>query len=134
MSYDREGQQALNRHHRLYPAPGDYWEDLFCPVALVLDVTLRTVTFVQRTREVATDLAGDRWTWDLAQPERADRAVFAARFRYGGAGPLADQTWADVHPGLMADVANAWRHREGLRRVWPEPAMAHLAARFMKTV
>lgn len=59
--YNHEKQQVLNLEYATNPQPGDYWEDMFCPVLLVLEVKNDKVTIVSKTKEVDQF----HWSWDF---------------------------------------------------------------------
>jgi hypothetical protein len=79
-----EWEKAERDHKRLNPSAGDYWwEEMFCPVLVVLAVSGGFVTVCRETKD-----AGDnKWTWDLTKPSIIDRKQFAERLedaRVGG--------------------------------------------------
>lgn len=102
-----EIQAELTRAHRLNPTVGDYWEDHFCPVMVVLEVTDTTVTIADKTKKVDSN----HWTWDEDKVKTITRDEFAKRPLYdkSGQGSIGDRCWCHVHPGSHIDVVEAWR-------------------------
>lgn len=105
MRYDAEAQRGLNTGHSFCPEIGDFWQEMFTPVCVVINVDENNVTVLEKTK--AADR--DHWTWDLdAQPIVYTRTDFAYRWTYGRIGnhayrgedarPLANECWCDVMP------------------------------------
>lgn len=67
-----------NTRHAIYPEPGDYWHEMFCPIRVVLAVTPETVTICETTK--STDK--DHWTWDLSATKKILKEEFANGIRY----------------------------------------------------
>ena len=84
-----EYREAESEHKRNNPTKGDYWwEDHFCPVLVVLAVAKDFVTVCRKTK----DVGGNKWTWELTQPEIMSRADFVKKLEHGRVG--GDHSWA----------------------------------------
>lgn len=79
-----EWQEAERDYKRHNPSAGDYWyEDMFVPMLVVLDVNKNFVTFCQTTK----DVGNNKWTWDLSKPEIISRNDFVKKVeRFGRLG------------------------------------------------
>lgn len=93
---DWKEQEAISLEHCECPAVGDYWEDLFCPVALVVEVSDFSVSLLRK--RVPVD-AG-HWTFDTDKVETMSRTEFRRWLSYG----RTPGTWANVHPN--------WEHAQ----------------------
>lgn len=89
--------EEVNRVHCEKPEPGDYWHEMFSPVALVLAVSAYHVAFLKHTNNDK-----DGWTWDTSKVDAMTPAEFAKFLKYGGSGPLSQKTCGDVVPN--------WKH------------------------
>lgn len=99
--FDNAKQDALNRKHAEHPEPGDFWDEMFVPIARVLMVSDSLVCF-QR-------LNGCReMTETSPKPHVMSRRAFNKWLRYD---TIRDKTWADVSPRRFppADKAEADR-------------------------
>lgn len=78
-----EWEEAERDHKRLNPSAGDYWwEDHFCPVLVVLEVTGQFRIVCDKTKD-----AGDnKWTWDLTKPTIMDREAFEKKLEHSRIG------------------------------------------------
>ena len=86
------------------PKPGDYWQEMLCPVLVVLGVTPDQVCVLDKRR-----ITGDTWTWDIdAKPKVMSRRRFEERLSYDSM----DGTWADVaqtrHDWVVGYFAGKW--------------------------
>jgi hypothetical protein len=80
MGYDAEEQERTNREHAANPLVGDYWQEHFCPVAVVVLVSPTYVLTIEKKKSVDAD----HWTWDLtSKPHIYTRKEFLFRFTYG---------------------------------------------------
>ena len=93
-SIDWDAQQRLDLEHCESPAEADYWEEMFCPVALVVEVSDFSVSFLRKTVPV-NDW---HWTFDTTKVETMSRVDFKKWLSYG----RIPGTWANVHPN--------WKH------------------------
>lgn len=83
----------LNTKHRLNPEAGDYWNEMFVPVMVVVDVRDECVVVCKKIKNV-----GDKqWTWDLSKLEKLSREDFANVPLYGTAS-MGEKTFCDVVP------------------------------------
>ena len=88
--WDKPTQDALNLAHADHPLPGDYWHEMFCPIARVIMVDDERV-LVQKV----AGYAGHEVSDTDPKPTIMSRRRFAKWLRYS---TLADKTWADVSP------------------------------------
>ena len=88
-----EEQHALDAEHADDPQPGDYWEEMFCGICVVLAVDDGAVTLC-RTKK---DVDSESWTWDLAKRESMRLLAFSKWLHYQSSG-MAHKTWCHVHP------------------------------------
>lgn len=87
-----------NEKHSKDPQPGDYWHEMFSPMAVVLDVQGDTVVFCRHTVDL-----GKCWRWNHKLSERLPKSEFANLFRYK---TMPHKFHADVVPrSHMPDVA-----------------------------
>src|SRR6266487_4051314 len=98
-----EEQEAKNNEHIKNPQPGDYWHDMFCPIAIVLAVTEESVTFCEKTKEIDHDY----WTWDLSIIKKVWKEDFGKNFYYDSE-KMKDKTWCDVGSKTHIDVVEWW--------------------------
>lgn len=105
-------QDKLNDHHAKNPKPGDYWEEHFVAVCVVLAVDKFNVTYCQKKKEVSAS----EWTWDLTEYIVDTREKFVFMLQYGSN----EKYWADVHP-----LSHLWVVEEfdkDMADMEPEPA------------
>lgn len=100
-------QDELSRAHRKNPTVGDYWEDHFCPVMVVLEVTDTTVTICDKDKADGPK----HWTWDFDHVTVLSREEFSKKPLYDKEGkwPIGDKCYCHVHPGGHIDMVEAWR-------------------------
>ena len=91
MSYNHETQNHLNKMHLLHPKPGDYWHEMYCPVARVLDATDGWV-IVQKV----SGMGGKEISDTEPKPRAMKISAFKKWLSYGYNLP---GTWAHVIPG-----------------------------------
>lgn len=112
-------QQALD-----YPAPGDYWQEMFCPYFLVVRVNgdeITVLSCMNRKHELNAykSVDNNHWTFDLDKEMIVDREWIKNAVKY------------DTFDGFVADVvrspkfiqlANEWRiHKAAkLRKEWED--------------
>lgn len=88
--FDNKKQAALNKAHSDNPKVGDYWDEMFAPIARVLMVSDELVC-IQK-------LSGcTEMTTTEPKPHVMSRRAFKKWLRYDSAS-MADKTWADVSP------------------------------------
>lgn len=106
MSYDHEKQKLQNYESLDNPKIGDYWQEMFCPYFLVVDVKDKDITVLSclggpnsfnRKHELNAkiELDKDHWTWDLSKSMVVDRNWIAKAVKY------------DSIEGFCADVVNS---------------------------
>jgi len=83
--------KEINQQHLKDPKLGDYWMEMFSPVAVVVYVDPRYVVTLEKTKN--TDK--DHWTWDVeAIPILYTRNQWLIRWNYD----YINGTWCDVVP------------------------------------
>lgn len=88
-----EAMVEMSRQHLLNPEVGDFWQEMFAPVCVVLEVNPSCITICRKV----THQDKDHWTWDLDKTEHMMLADWRKWLRY----PTDDsKTWA--HTG--------WKH------------------------
>lgn len=60
------------------PTPGDYWNEMMVPIAIVLAVNARGVLVITETLD-----KGKGWMWDFDKARTVSRDEFAEIVRYG---------------------------------------------------
>lgn len=105
MSYDYEEQKIKNQNSLGCPRVGDYWNEMFCPYFLVVDVKGDDITVLSclggpnsfnRKHELNAKVeVKDGWTFDLGKSMVVDRAWMTHAVKY------------DSIEGFVADVSNS---------------------------
>ena len=96
---DWEAQNRLNCDHADNPRIGDFWQEHFMPIAVVLGrPTPETVLVCQETKRHPDRKS---LTWDLAKCQVMQVSEFSKMVRYSG---IPDKCWADVDPEAMPQV------------------------------
>ena len=96
---DWEAQNKLNCDHADNPRIGDFWQDHFMPIAVILGrPTPETVLLCEETKRHPNR---KHLTWDLTKVKVEKVADFAKRMRYDS---IPDKCWADVDPEAMPEV------------------------------
>jgi len=104
MSFDQEKQRLLNKMHVLHPKPGDYWHEMYCPVARVLDATDGWV-IVQKV--------GGMGGKEISDTDPKPCAMKLSAFkRWLSYNTIKDQTWAHVIPKRFPPDSPANRKAE----------------------
>ena len=102
---DQEARDAANKKHCRKPKVGDFWQECFAPVCVVIDAS----KFVVTTCELTKNAGNNKWTWDFSELKTYTRAEFVNRFRYGrignddyqaddGSDDIKHKFWCDVIP------------------------------------
>lgn len=102
-----------DREHLINPQIGDYWQEMYCPVAVVVDATDFCVVVCETTRSTSEHT----WTWDLSELKIYTRKEFRYRWTYGRIGnenfsgnsekEIDNQCWCHVLPRAHEWVHNA---------------------------
>lgn len=108
----------LNLKHALDPEVGDYWQEMFMPICVVVDATQFSVTVCDKTKSVGEN----RWTWDISKLEVYSREDFGNRYRYGNCSAEAfkatdtddikNRFWCNVAPGAHKWVREALEEKQ----------------------
>lgn len=73
-----EEQKKINQEAFDNPKPGHYWQEMFCPYFLVLEVIADNSFWVCDKRK---EVDNEHWTWDLSQSKLVDKLYFS-RVKY----------------------------------------------------
>lgn len=92
----------LNARHLADPQPGDYWNEMFSPICVVVERSRSAVIICKATKQ--TD--PDHWTWDLAKLEAMTLPAFAEWLSFKSEG-FRDFTWCRVVPRAHEWVVEA---------------------------
>lgn len=92
--YNPTNQNEINNFHLRNPKPGDYWQEMFCPVCVVIDASEFAVTICETKKDVDD---GQYWTWDVSQLKTMSHYDFRKKLCYTSE-DLKHKTWCDVLP------------------------------------
>ena len=103
MSYDYQKQQQENLRGLTDPKIGDYWQEMFCPYFLVVDVKGNDITVLSclggsytRKHELNAKIdTKDGWTFDLSKSMVVNREWMTKAVKY------------ESIEGFVADVGNS---------------------------
>ena len=103
MSYDYEKQKLNNQQSLESPRIGDYWQEMFCPYFLVVDVKGDDITVLSclgggytRKHELNAKIdLKDGWTFDLSKSMVVNREWMTKAVKY------------ESIEGFVADVGNS---------------------------
>ena len=103
MTYDSEQQKLKNYESLDNPRIGDYWQEMFCPYFLVVDVKGNDITVLSclggtytRKHELNAKISTkDGWTFDLSKSMVVNREWMTRAVKY------------DSIEGFVADVGNS---------------------------
>ena len=93
-----------NLQHAFNPKVGDFWNEMYCACAVVVEVTQQYVVICEKT--IAVDDTSLRW--DFSNLTTYNREDFSNLFRYGRIGndnfkasetdEICNKFWCDVFP------------------------------------
>ena len=103
MTYDYEQQKLTNQENLNNPRIGDYWQEMFCPYFLVVDVKGDDITVLSclggtytRKHELNAKIdTKDGWTFDLSKSMVVNREWMTKAVKY------------ESIEGFVADVGNS---------------------------
>lgn len=105
LNYIQKIEVVEDRHvtalrHARNPKVGDYWNEMFMPVLLVVEVDDKWVKFCEKTKPARN---GNGWTWDLTEFVSLPRYKFIQKLQYGGisddwSGDMSEKFWCSVIP------------------------------------
>jgi hypothetical protein len=103
MNIDYEERKVRNQQGLDDPKIGDYWQEMFCPYFLVVDVKGNDITvlsclggtFTRKDEPCAKIESKDGWTFDLSKYMVVDRTWMVKAVKY------------DSIEGFVADVGNS---------------------------
>lgn len=110
MTYDHAKQQLANQQALNCPRPGDYWQEMFCPYFVVVDVKGQDFTvlsclggpnsFTRKHEPCAKiEVDGAHWAFDYGKEMTVDRGWIERAVRY------------ESIDGFAADVSNTEKTR-----------------------
>jgi hypothetical protein len=82
-------RKAIDQKHLANPKIGDYWNEMFNPVCVVVGRNKSVLTICKTIEDV-----DGGWTWDLSRLEKIELSKFAKWLSYG----TIPGTWAHVCP------------------------------------
>jgi len=91
-------QKELNEKHANKPEIGDYWNEMFCGICVVLKIIENNILICKSKKYAGQD----RWTWDLDKTELMGKDDFKKWISYSHI----DGYWCDVLPSHMMWAAN----------------------------
>lgn len=97
MRTDCEVQKTLNIQHANNPQPGDYWQELFIPIRLVIRVDSGIVEYLDSQIHVKT-VDADHWTWDINKPSCLCMVAEFSEFLQYSSKSMKDEYWCNVVP------------------------------------
>ena len=106
MIFPQEEQTQLNEQAMRHPQVGDYWQEMFCPYFLVVQVKDRdrfvVLSAMRREGEpyARIDNGDGTWSFDCSKSMTVDRQWIADRVQYG------------TISGFVADVVRSDRTRK----------------------
>lgn len=123
MSYDHEKQKLTNYESLDNPRIGDYWQEMFCPYFLVVDVKDKDITVLSclggpnsynRKDEPCARIEVDSssWTWDLSKSMVVDRDWMAKAVKYGSIEGFVADVWNSEKTVKMAMEWRDWKQKE----------------------
>jgi hypothetical protein len=107
MFNDKE-RHKINTAHRLNPKIGDYWNEMFCPVLVVIGLKSDKVLICKSTK----DCAENTWTWDLSKLEWLTKEQFSSKLTYGSK-KMKDICFCDVVP-----EAHKWAREAAIKEMF----------------
>ena len=123
MSYDHKAAQELNKTALENPQPGDYWNEMFCPYFIVVNVNGWDITVLScmggpksynRKDEVNAkiDNRDGTWSFDYSKHMVVDRAWMEKAVRY----ERIDGFVADVHRNdKFKSIVKEWKQAQAQR-------------------
>ena len=94
----------LTNKHAENPEPGDYWHEMFNPVAVVLEVKGDELTICKTTRR-----HGEGWTWDLEFCYTTTKQKFKDWISYDNI----EGYWCDVSDHKHAFAVELYNEHKG---------------------
>lgn len=121
--YDSEKQKLANYQSLDNPRIGDYWQEMFCPYFLVVDVKGDKITVLSclggpdsynRKDEPCARIEVDNnsWTWDLTKAMVVDREWMASAVKYGSIEGFVADVWNSEKTVKMAMEWRDWKQKQ----------------------
>ncbi len=122
MTTDHNSQQLKNCQALLAPKPGDYWNEMFCPYFIVVDVRGDDITVLscmggpksynRKDEPNAYVDRGDGWSFDYSKSMVVDRAWMERAVRYDTIdGFVADVTRSEKTEAIVTEWRD-WRQKQ----------------------
>jgi len=123
VSYDHAKQLEDNQRALDDPQPGDYWQEMFCPYFLVVDVKGDNITVLsclggpnsfnrKHELDARIKLDKDHWTWDLSKSMVVNRDWIAKAVKYDSIEGFVADVWNSEKTVKMAMEWRQWRQKE----------------------
>ena len=94
-------RHKINMAHLDNPMPGDYWHEMFSPVALVITVVEGFVIFKKLCGGGLKELPDGKLSAEGIEPIAWTLKEFRKYMTYSS---MSDKTWADVMPQRFGDT------------------------------
>jgi hypothetical protein len=123
MSYDYEKQKLMNYESLDNPKIGDYWNEMFCPYFLVVDVKGKDITVLSclggpnsynRKDEpnAKVEVDSGHWTFDPSKYMVVDREWMTKAVKYGSIDGFVADVWNTEKTVKMAIEWRDWKQKE----------------------
>jgi len=121
--YDYKQQKLLNEESLYNPRIGDYWQEMFCPYFLVVDVKEKEITVLSclggpnsfnRKDEPCAKIEVDsgHWTFDLSKSMVVDRDWMAKAVKYSSIEGFVADVWNSEKTVKIAMEWRQWRQKD----------------------
>lgn len=121
--YDYKQQKLLNEESLYNPRIGDYWQEMFCPYFLVVDVKEKDITVLSclggpnsfnRKDEPCAKIEVDsgHWTFDLSKSMVVDRDWMAKAVKYSSIEGFVADVWNSEKTVKIAMEWRQWRQKD----------------------
>lgn len=122
MSYDYEKQKLQNYESLDNPRIGDYWNEMFCPYFLVVDVKGDDITVlsclggsdsINRKHELNARIdMKDGWTFDVSKSMIVNREWMGRAVKYGSIEGFVADVWNSEKTVSMAMEWRDWKQKD----------------------
>ena len=102
MGYDKEKQDLRNEKHANSPKVGDYWQEMLCPICVVVSFKNGIVAFIRKKNQTLIS-----WSWDLYSVEYLRVEDFKKMLKYDSR----DGYLCDVEPRRHKWIATLLKER-----------------------
>lgn len=116
--FDNKEQELKNHRALSNPKPGDYWNEMFCPYFVVVDVKGEDITVLScmggpnsynRKNEPNAKIEVDKghWAFDYSKSMVVDRAWIEKAVKYGSIDGFVADVW---NTEKTQSIVTEWRH------------------------